>query len=105
MHLLSRSPLRDFWSQPGHHDPERPLRAWATEVRKNQWCGPADVKKLYANASFVGRDRVVFNIGGNKYRLIVAMKYAEPKTKRKGIVFVRFVGTHAQYDKVDATKV
>ncbi len=77
----------------------QPLVAWFREAEVAEWRSPADIKRHYATASFVGDDRVVFNIGGNKYRLVVAVRY------ELGIVFIRFVGTHAQYDRIDARKV
>jgi mRNA interferase HigB len=81
-----------------HRSPfaERPLRAWYDEAAKARWQSPRDIRDWYAHASFVGTDRVVFNIAGNKHRLIVAVRY------RSGTVFVRFVGTHDEYDRVDA---
>lgn len=75
------------------------LDAWFHEANKADWAGPADVKKSYANASIVSSDRVVFNIKGNDYRLIAAIDY-----KRK-IVFIKRLGTHAAYDKIDARTV
>jgi len=103
MRLLSRSTLRDFWRI--HHDAERPLRAWIAEIEQGEWRSAVDVKQLYKSASFVGNDRIVFNIGGNKYRLIVMVKYANTEAKRNGIIFVRFIGTHREYDKIDVAKV
>ena len=97
--IISRKTLRRFWEQPGHKDAEQPLRAWFAEAKKTQWKKPADIKRQYRSASFVGKDRVVFNIAGNKYRLIVAFKYAF------GTGFIRFVGTHSQYDRIDVEKV
>ena len=94
--IISRKTLRDFWGRPGRRDSEGPLRAWFAEVRQAAWRTPADVKAAHRNASFVGGDRVVFNVGGNKYRLVVAVKYSAQT------VFVRFVGTHADYDEIDA---
>lgn len=89
--------LRVFWEK--HPDIEGPLRAWFREAQSAKWRGPEDVKAKYASASFIGKDRVVFNIKGNNYRLIVAIKY------KSQIVFIRFVGTHHQYDKVNAAEV
>lgn len=97
--VIARRTLRDFWLRAGHGDAEQPLRAWFAEVRRATWRTPADVKAAHRNASFVGEDRVVFNVGGNKYRLVVAVKYSAQ------IVFVRFVGTHKAYDRIDARKV
>jgi mRNA interferase HigB len=95
--VISRRSLRAFWEK--HPDVEGPLKAWFREAALAKWQGPTDIKAQYASASFVGRDRVVFNIKGNNYRLIVAIKY------RSQIVFIRFVGTHRQYDKVNAAEV
>jgi mRNA interferase HigB len=95
--VYSRSTLRRFWAR--HPDAEQPLRAWFAEARKARWTSPSDIKALHRSASFVGDDRVVFNIGGNRYRLVVALSY------RRGSIFVRFVGTHAAYDRIDAEKV
>jgi mRNA interferase HigB len=95
--VISRRSLRVFWEK--HPDVERPLKAWFREATIAKWQGPADIKALYLSASFVGSDRVVFNIKGNHYRLIVAIKY------KSQIVFIRFVGTHRQYDKVNAAEV
>jgi len=97
MRIIARRTLRDFWTQ--HPDAERPLRAWFAEARGADWGGPADVKGRYPSASVLVDNRVVFNIGGNKYRLVVAIRYDAR------IVFVRFIGTHQQYDKIDAASV
>jgi mRNA interferase HigB len=93
LRIFSRSTLTAFWK--AHADAEEPLRAWFAEVEKAQWQGPKDIKRAYASASFVGDNRVVFNIKGNTYRLIVHVKYEFHN------VFIRFVGTHAEYDKID----
>jgi mRNA interferase HigB len=95
--VLSRKTLREFWEK--HSDAEQPLKAWHAEAEKATWKSPSDIKDRYASASFIGGDRVVFNIGGNKYRLIVALKY------ELGLVFVRFIGTHRAYDAIDAETV
>lgn len=99
MRIFSRRTLAEFWEQPGRADAETPLRAWFAEVERARWQSFADVKKKYVTADYVGNDRVVFDIGGNKYRLIVMVKYSV------GAVYVRFVGTHTEYDAVDASKV
>lgn len=99
MRIIARRALREFCEERSHRDAEQPLRAWFAEVRRAAWRTPADVKAAYRNASFVGSDRVVFNIGGNKYRLVVAVKYSAQ------IVFIRFVGTHADYDDIDVEEV
>lgn len=97
MRVFSRSTLETFWRS--HKDAEEPLRAWFQEVDKAAWRGPADVRNRYRSADFLPGDRVVFNIKGNKYRLIVAVKYDFK------CVYIRFIGTHAEYDKIDAPTV
>ena len=92
MRIYSRSTLKRFWEK--HKDAEQPLRAWFAEAKKMQWKTPSAIKALHRTASFVGDDRVIFNIGGNKYRLVVAVSYL------RAAVFVRFVGTHQQYDHI-----
>lgn len=97
--VISVKRLREFWQHPNYKDSEQALRAWYAEAKKARWKGPYEVKAQYGNASIVGKDRVVFNIRGNKYRLVVAVKYDF------GIVFIRFVGTHRQYDRIKAEEV
>jgi len=92
--VIALATLRLFWIR--HPNAEQPLRAWLDEARQARWKSPQDVKSRYASASFIGRNRVVFNIKGNDYRLIVAIAY------RLQIVYVKFVGTHPEYDAVDA---
>lgn len=96
MHVISRKKLIAFYEQPGQGDAKGPLEAWYYEARNAQWGSPADIKERYRSASIIGDNRVVFNIAGNKYRLIVRINYAS-KT-----VFVRFIGTHKEYDKINA---
>jgi mRNA interferase HigB len=97
MRIISRKVLRAFWE--GHPEARPALQAWYADVKHASWKSPADVKRAYRNASFVANNRVVFNIRGGKYRIIVAVQYRFP------IVFIRFVGTHQQYDKVDAASI
>jgi mRNA interferase HigB len=73
--------------------------AWYALASRSQWRSPSDIKEAYRNASFTANNRVVFNIKGNDYRLVVLVRYD------KGLLFVKFVGTHAQYDKIDASTV
>jgi mRNA interferase HigB len=73
--------------------------AWYALASRSQWKSPSDIKEAYRNASFTANNRVVFNIKGNDYRLVVLVRYD------KGLLFVKFVGTHAQYDKIDALTV
>lgn len=75
------------------------MRAWFHEARIADWSTPADIKASYRNASILGNNRVVFNIGGNKYRLVVAVNY------RARIVFIRFIGSHAEYDRINAEEI
>jgi len=97
--IISRRTLREFWEKSAYRDSEQPLRAWFAEARKAAWRTPHEVRGQYRSASVVGKDRMVFNIGGNKYRLVVAVRYDI------GIVFIRFVGTHSQYNRIKAEEV
>lgn len=99
MRVIAKSSLKNFWSQPGHADASGPLHSWYDEAVKATWASPQDVKSQYANASICGNNRVVFNVGCNTYRLVVEMQYCA------GIVWVKFVGTHAQYDRLDVENV
>ncbi|MBW1773929.1 MAG: type II toxin-antitoxin system HigB family toxin [Deltaproteobacteria bacterium] len=96
MHVIKRKTLIEFYEQPGRQDVKGPLEAWYYEANHAQWASPADVKRQYRSASILRGNRVVFNIAGNKYRLVVRINY-DSKT-----VFVRFIGTHQEYDKIDA---
>ena len=97
MRIISRKTIREFWEK--HPDVEHALEAWYHDAKRVVWKTPVDIKSVYRNASFVGNNRVVFNIKGNKYRLIVMVAY------KPGIVFIRFVGTHAEYNKIDAATI
>lgn len=97
MRIIARSTLRSFWQQ--HPDAKQPLLTWFRDTRLRVWQGPQDIKAAHASASFLRDNRVVFNIGGNKYRLVVRVNYAVKQ------VFVRFIGTHAAYDKIDAERI
>lgn len=96
MHIISRKTLKEFCERPAGRDAKAPLDAWWHEVKRANWETPADIKSQYRSASILKNNRVVFNIGGNKYRLVVKINYP---TKT---VFVRFVGTHREYDNIDA---
>lgn len=96
MRIIAKKTLREFWVR--HPDAEDPLLAWYREVEKEDWIKPAQVKDKYRSASFVG-DRVVFNIKGNDYRLVVKINYPHR------VVYVRFVGTHKEYDEIDVEEV
>jgi len=95
--VIAKKILREFWEK--HNDCEDQLKSWYKEAEEANWQIPNDIKKEYPTASFLADNRVVFNIKGNHYRLIVKINYAF------SIVFIRFVGTHAEYDKIDATKI
>ncbi|WP_132053419.1 type II toxin-antitoxin system HigB family toxin [Pseudocnuella soli] len=97
MRVIAKKALRDFWIK--HPDCEQQLKAWYGEAEEALWKGPQDIKRDYPSASFLTDNRVVFNIKGNHYRLIVKINYAYV------MVWIRFVGTHAQYDKIDATTI
>lgn len=95
MKVVALGTLRNFWRH--HPDSEQPLRAWYDEARHANWITPQDIRNHYASASFVGNNRVVFNIKGNDYRLIAAVAY------RFGAIYIKFIG--ADYNKIDATTV
>ena len=97
MRIISKRPLREFWKR--HADAEESLLAWYREVEKEDWDTPVKVKARYPNASILDDNRVVFNIRGNTYRLVVKINYPGR------IVYVRFVGTHADYDRVNVREV
>lgn len=97
MRIISRKRLIEFWQI--HPDAEQLLRAWFAETKKANWKTPAEIKSLYRNASILPDNRVVFNIKGNDYRLVVAIEY------RFGKIFIRFVGTHDEYDRIDAASI
>lgn len=103
MRIIARRTLREFVaSRAGHKD--RPalkaaLDAWFDEVRKARWRNTADAKRLYATASIVSAERIVFNIKGNAYRLVVSVDF------EKSIVWIKWLGAHRDYDRIDVTKV
>lgn len=97
MRIIAKSTLREFWER--HPDAEEPLLAWYREVEKEDWSQPAQVKEKYRSASIVKDKRVVFNIKGNDYRLVVKINYPYR------VIYVRFVGTHQDYDAIDVEEV
>ena len=99
MRVVAKSSLKGFWERPGRADAQGPLRSWYDEALKANWRTPQDIKGQFASASICGNNRVVFNVGGNKYRLVVEVQY------QAGIVWVKFVGTHAQCDRIDVETV
>jgi mRNA interferase HigB len=93
MQVIARRARREFWER---HPPSEPIRTWFAVVSKVRWKGPADVKRQFgATVDFVGDNRVIFDLGGNKYRLVLHFSYAF------GRVLVKFIGTHAEYDRID----
>ena len=97
MRVIAKKTLREFWLK--HKNCAQQLKAWFNEAQKAEWKSPNNIKKGYPTASIIEDNRVVFNIKGNTYRLIVKVNYDY------GMIWVRFIGTHAEYDKVDATKI
>ena len=97
MRVIALKALRDFWQQ--RPDAEQSLRAWYHDAQQSVWRTPAEIKLIYRNASVIGSNRIVFNVKGNTYRLVVAVQYEH------GIVYIRFVGTHEEYDRIDAARV
>ncbi len=94
MRVIAVAALRAFWQQ--RTDAEQPLKAWFEEASKATWTQPSDIKAKYRGASILKNRRVIFNIKGKDYRLVVAVAY------RLQIVYVKFIGTHQQYDAIDA---
>ena len=97
MRVFSKRTLREFWER--HADAERPLRDWYHDADDADWDTPAAVRAQFANASIIAGNRVVFNIKGNDYRLVVNINY------RRRAVYIRFIGTHAEYDRINAAEV
>ncbi len=97
MRVTAKKPLRDFWNT--HKDAEQQLKAWYSEASKALWKSPNDIKKEYPKAIIIGNNRVVFNICGNKYRVIVKINYL------RAWVFIRFIGTHIEYGKINLEKI
>jgi len=94
MHVISKRSLVLFWAK--HPDTEDALKAWYKEAEHAEWKSPAEIKARYRSADILPGNRVVLNIKGNRYRLILKIHY------NTGVVYIRFVGTHAEYDKIDA---
>ena len=97
MRIIALSHLRDFWEK--HPDAEQALKSWVDELKHAAWRLPADIKDKYRNASILKNRRVVFNIKGNDYRVVVSVAY------RYQAVYVKFIGTHAQYDTIDTNTI
>jgi mRNA interferase HigB len=97
LRVISKKILREFWEK--HSDSEQQLKSWFQETSNAEWNSPNEIKIEYPSASILSNNRVVFNIKGNKYRLIVRINYDYK------MAWIRFVGTHAEYDKIDANKI
>ena len=94
MRIISRRRLAEFWDL--HPDAEQPLRAWYAEAKKASWKPPVEIEAIYRSVSILLNNRLVFDIKGNKFRLVVIVEYSQGK------MFIRFVGTYAEYDRIDA---
>jgi mRNA interferase HigB len=97
MRVIAKKHLTAYWEK--HPDTEQPLKAWYDEACKAKWKNPQDIKRQYASASIVENNRVVFNIKGNNHRLIVAVAY------QYEALYIKFIGTHVEYNKVNAATV
>lgn len=93
MRIISRGTLKRYWEK--RTDSEQGLKTWYSIAKAAQWASPADIKRDYRNTSILKNNRVCFNIGGNAHRLIVKVNY------RVGIIFIRFIGSHSEYDKIN----
>jgi len=94
MQVIARRTLKEFWAR--HPQAEGPIRAWYAIAAKAHWATPSEIKRQFGNTvDFVGDNRVIFDLGGNKYRLVVHLSFAF------GRVLVKFIGTHAAYDRID----
>lgn len=103
MWILEERTLKKFWRL--HPNAKNPLLAWLHEVEHAGWTKPSEIRARFRTADFV-KDKVIFDVGGNKYRIVVRFAYADPRQKPplKGIAFVLFVGTHADYDRIDVVE-
>jgi mRNA interferase HigB len=99
MRIIAFRTLKEFFEKPEFADSEVSLRAWYHDAKTAEWKNSHDLKQQYKNASIIGESRVVFNIKGNKYRLVVAIDYEFQ------VIFIRFIGTHKHYDKIDVKKI
>ena len=97
LRVIAKKTLREFWEK--HSDSKQQLKSWYQETSNVEWKNTKEIKKEYPSASFLTDNRVVFNIKGNSYRLIVKINYDYH------MVWIRFIGTHAEYDKIDANKI
>ena len=97
--IIALKTIKDHWEKPGGEDSEQQLKVWYQEMKKVEWKHSNDVKKKYGSASIIGNNRIVFNICGNKYRLVVKVNYETQW------MFIRFIGTHKEYDLINASTI
>jgi mRNA interferase HigB len=97
VHIIGQERLVEFWKR--HPDARSRLQTWYYDVKSANWSRPADIKAVYRNASILANNRVVFNIKGNHYRLVVLVEYANKRVR------IRFVGTHEEYDRINAAEI
>lgn len=96
MRIISVKTIKDFWEDKKNRDSEQPLKSWYHEAKQAVWKSPNDIKQKYGSVSILSNGRAVFNIKGNQYRLVVAVNY------KFQIIFIRFIGTYRDYDKIDS---
>jgi len=99
MRVIARSTLKKFYETPNYGDSQDPLEAWYYEAKKASWNSPANIKEKYGSASILKDKRVVFNICGNKYRLVVSINYGAQ------IIYIKFIGTHKDYDNISVEEI
>lgn len=99
MRIIARKKIREFWGTPDHSDSEQPLKSWYAIATRADWASPQDVKNQFAGASVIAGNRIVFNISGNKYRLVVKFNYPYR------IGYIRFIGAHKQYELIDVESI
>lgn len=97
MRIITKKRLRDFWGQ--YPDAQESLEAWYYETLKADWSNPQQIKNKFRNASIIPHNRVIFNIRGNDYRLVVKINYPYR------VVYIRFIGTHKQYDSIEVSNI
>lgn len=97
LRAIAKKVLRDFWTK--HPDCEQQLKSWYKEAEDATWKSPNEIKREYPSASILEDNRIVFNVKGNNYRLIIKINY------HYQMIWIRFIGTHSEYDRIDATKI
>ena len=97
MRVIAKKILRDFWAK--HSDSEQQLKSWYQEANNAEWKSPNEIKTKYSSASIINNDRIVFNIKGNNYRLIIKINFDYQ------IIWIRFIGTHSEYDRINVSEI